>query len=357
MALNKNCSAQETFDFDGEIIEKTASEEPSPVETPTSVKEEVSLSANNNYGVAGKSDINVNSNLDSSFNSSEDIKNKSDSLISGNSRENANNFSSSQEETNMPVNRVAETSAVNGLDRATTLRYARLADALNAQSLYAPKAVHLDAGTGALSGGGVEEINKKDLSTAESRAQAIAENLSEKQGGQILDRQDLYKKFPYLTEQTIMQLETAFGKDVSESAKDYYYRMVNDILSRKDRLWNTAYQLDYARQITNEIINTDDELKRLALSQALGLGNFNYSNLQKVYIEESKKIVREYNAALGDTKKEALVRNKMYNLMKSLQQMQVIVPENAYIDTAIESISSLSKNMTEADKSYYGLNN
>lgn len=194
--------------------------------------------------------------------------------------EEAKKFADKRKETSQTVQDIVGEDAVNGMTPDQTLRYSRLADALNSQDWSFWRGGSVDAtGRGQNQSGGLESISAKDVDTAEKRAQERAEELSKEKSQQTLGRQDAYRRYDYDIDKLRQQTRMGLSSQGSQIQLQAFQTMLSNAAQQDLTQFNDKEQLAKIQTFVNYIVNNVDEQSRAIFGQLVGF-QFPYSNLQ-----------------------------------------------------------------------------
>lgn len=175
----------------------------------------------------------------------------------------------------IPINEILEKNNVNSNDRKTTLRFSRLADALNARDWSAYNTIHTDLRGGGASGGGTKNLDVSNVDSAERRAQLSAEQAS---ASKTMSDQQLINNMRQLK------------------------------LSHMDKQFTNEEALRYAKEITNLLNSTKDETTKMYMASLVGAEQI--SNLQHELAKAADDALRAGMSGDVDAQREYFGRYK-----------------------------------------------
>ena len=211
--------------------------------------------------------------------------------------EDAKTFSDSIPETNESWSQTRNKDPANGMNARDTLRYSRLADALNSKDWVTYDPTNVSLRGGGVSGGGVKNLNIKDVNTAEMRAQNRNEQYENTEVVNEQTRRDLYKKFPYEMKKAVELAKVDMAKNANSAELSAMLNAVAQTLQQDNVRFNHDEQLRYYQEVANILASPDTgDATRLYLSQLFSAHN-TLTGMKAYYLQQRDKAQSESDTA------------------------------------------------------------
>lgn len=261
MALNARATRDEAIVLTGEDYQKVASSEGGP-ETKLRTEKTNVPATENPTGESDNADITGDQVINKGKRVAQDVQ------------ADAEAWAKAQPDYDRPLKDIIEDNAVNGLDREDTLKLARLADALNSRDWSYWKGGAVNArGDGTNVQGGLQGVNVKEVDTAESRAQGLAEQLAGSRAEKKIELQHAIQKFPYIAAETLMRMQADLGADASRLFQSTFMAVLNTALSERFAQFQDREKIYFAQIATNAILQEKNDVVRGYMQQLLGQSN------------------------------------------------------------------------------------